>query len=151
MASSSESCKSSDRREMTQETVVPVAAPVVVPSITICHDRSPFPLKTAKQWQRALECMGERVNRTIERLSGKAKCRGSALLIYPVMDAAATLDACEWAEATFGKLHEFRNIAERLAGDDQEADACLVGLKVMDSRLKKAVEEARFRVRMSRL
>jgi flavin-binding protein dodecin len=125
--------------------------PPVVATITICPDRPPFPLKTASQWEAALDCISERVNRTIERLSGKAKCRGSNLLIYPVMDAAAFADACEWADATVTKLDELRAVAEKVGLGDAEVEVWQVKLKDMDLRLRKAMEDARSRGRMSKL
>ncbi|KAJ9094231.1 hypothetical protein QFC21_006057 [Naganishia friedmannii] len=119
------------------------AQETVVAAISICHSRPDFPLENAKQWRIALNYINRRISRNINMLSGR--CAGGNL-VYPVMDAALTSEACEVAEGTLVKLDNFRVVARRLAESVPKSGSHEAELREMGLRLKKEIQIAKGRV-----
>lgn len=104
-------------------------------SIALCSSHRPFPLGTSKQRRIALDFLSKRIERNINMLQGK--CPGGNL-VYAIMDAPTTLQACERAQGTRVYLDKFRDVAARLGDSEKE----LAELKGMSERLERAVQEA---------
>ncbi|KAJ9094230.1 hypothetical protein QFC21_006056 [Naganishia friedmannii] len=104
---------------------------VAVPSISLCLSQPPLPLETSKQWRYALDFISQAVDNKINLLA--CKCSNGVHLIDPKMNGI------------FVKLNEFQDVALKLAGSDPEAEAHQAELILLDTRLKKAVEEAKAR------
>ncbi|KAJ9113057.1 hypothetical protein QFC22_006153 [Naganishia vaughanmartiniae] len=64
----------------------------------------------------------------------------------PVMDATATLGRCMNAKRTFVRLHDFQDVACKLAESDPETEAHQEELRNLKTRLEKTVKHAKARV-----